>query len=93
MANEGSLLNKPPRTEIKLAIKYMGGYTKAARLINLHAFKKHHHVTKTRLRQWVADGEIEPAYGRVALVIESATGCRFRPEFLCPKIFEDWRTI
>lgn len=93
MAKENSLLNKPPRTEIKLAIKYMGGFVKASKLLHLYAIRDHHKISTKQLRQWVKDGEIPPEYGRAALVIESATNCKFRPELLCPLIFEDWRTL
>lgn len=90
---ESDLKTDGPDSEIKRAITFMGGYRKSSSRLNLYASKKHQRVTMFLLQKWVKCGEIEPQYGRVALVIESVTGFRFTPEKLCPKIFEDWRTL
>ena len=90
---ESDLLTDGPESEIRNAIEFMGGYRKSSARINVYAFKRKHCVSMFMLQEWVQRGAIPAERGRAALVIESITGMHFRPEKLCPDVFEDWRTL
>jgi hypothetical protein len=75
--------------DVKRVIKYLGGYRNTKDRLYVYG----ENITQVQLKKWAKDGKIPAEHSRVAMILESISGCMYSCENLCPDVFAGFQFL